>query len=649
MTELYCGPTTDFLDEVTHNRMAETLRRAWFDDRGFDPSPSEVRSWRNSLKALANAVRVAALTDHGILLEYQLPLSSLRIDALITGTDQDGRPGAVIVELKQWDDAAASRVPECVVVDYGGKLRDVLHPSAQAGQYRMYLADTHTAFHDGAVQLAACAFLHDFIHDDGSELLSARHANLLGVHPLFAGDRLTDLVVFLDDRLGAGGGMPVMQQVRNGTYRPHKKLLAHTAAMVRAEPTFVLLDEQRVVFNAIVAKVAECVELDQRAAFIIRGGPGTGKSVLALNLVAELSGHGYVAHHATGSAAFTNTIRQIVGVRASQQFRFFNSYLNAAPGSIDVLLCDEAHRIRIHSWDRWTKRRADDPDRPQIDELLTVAKVAVFFIDDLQAVRGGEIGNSDEIEALAKEMGADVYEERLSVQFRCGGSDGFVRWVEHTLGIRRTANQLWAGDPNFDFDVADTVEELEVTVRAHAAAGRSARLVAGYCWRWSDPDDQGQLPADVEIAGWAMPWNAKPDKTRLAPGIPKSHLWACEEGGLDQVGCIYTAQGFEFDHVGVIWGRDLVYRGRRGWVGQPGHSHDRAVKRGVSPERFTELVKNTYRVLLSRGLQGCTVHFLDDETRDFVLSRIDTFSMHVLAAAEEAGPYGAEGFPKSIC
>jgi hypothetical protein len=208
MTELYCGPTTDFLDEVTHNRMAETLRRAWFDDRGFDPSPSEVRSWRNSLKALANAVRLAALTDHGILLEYQLPLSSLRIDALITGTDQDGRPGAVIVELKQWDDAAASRVPECVVVDYGGKPRDVLHPSAQAGQYRMYLADTHTAFHDGAVQLAACAFLHDFIHDDGSELLSARHANLLGVHPLFAGDRLTDLVVFLDDRLGAGGGMP---------------------------------------------------------------------------------------------------------------------------------------------------------------------------------------------------------------------------------------------------------------------------------------------------------------------------------------------------------------------------------------------------------------------------------------------------------
>lgn len=355
MPELYCGPTTAFVEEVAQNRMAETLRQAFFDDRGFDPSASEQRSWRNSLRALANAVRAADLHDHGILLEYQLPMSSLRIDALITGTDHDGRSAAVIVELKQWDDAITSPVPECVGTTYGGKIRDVLHPSAQAGQYRMYLADSHTAFHDGAVKLAACSFLHDFMYDKGSELLSPRHANLLGIYPLFAGDRVDELVQFLDDRLGSGGGMPVMQQIRSGTYRPHKKLLQHTAAMIRAEPTYVLLDEQRVVFNAVIAKAAECVELDQRAVFIIRGGPGTGKSVLALNLVAELSQHGYVTHHATGSAAFTSTIRKIVGPRASQQFRYFNSYLNAEPQSIDVLLCDEAHRIRKHSWNRFTK------------------------------------------------------------------------------------------------------------------------------------------------------------------------------------------------------------------------------------------------------------------------------------------------------
>jgi uncharacterized protein len=638
MSQLWAGPTTGFLEEVTQNRIAETLRNAWFEDRGFEPSPSELRSWRNSLRALGNAVRLAGLDDHGLLLEYQLPLSSLRIDAVLTGSDHDGRPAAVIVELKQWDDALSSPVPECVGVTYGGKVRDVLHPSAQARQYQLYLGDTHSAFADGAIRLGACAFLHDFIHDEASELLDDRHANLLGVYPLFAGDRIDELVAFLDDRLGAGGGMPVLDAVREGRYRPAKKLLEHTAKMIRNEPTYHLLDGQRVVFNAIIARAAECIRTDQRAVFIIRGGPGTGKSVLALNLVAELSAHGYATHHATGSAAFTSTIRKIVGARAAQQFKYFNSYLNAEPDSLDVLLCDEAHRIRKHSWNRFSKKRAEDPDRPQIDELLTVAKVAVFFIDDLQAVRRDEIGSSDDIERLAAELGATVYEERLEAQFRCGGSDGFIRWVEHTLGIRRTANQLWAGDANFDFDVVDSVEELEAIVRSHAEAGRSARLTAGYCWPWGDPDADGQLPADVEVGGWAMPWNAKPDKSRLAPGIPKSHLWASEPGGLEQVGCIYTAQGFEFDHVGVIWGRDLVYRGRRGWVGQPEHSHDSGLKRGTAPDRFTDLVKNTYRVLLSRGLQGCTVHFLDDQTRDFVLSRIDDFSMDLHAAAAEDAP-----------
>lgn len=643
MAELYSGPTTAFLDEVTHNRIAETLRQAWFDDRGFEPSPSEVRSWRNSLRALGNAVRLAGLFDHGIILEYQLPLSSLRIDALITGTDDSGRERAVLIELKQWDDAEASPVPECVAVRYGGKVKDVLHPSAQVGQYRQYLTDTHSAFQDGGVRLDACAFLHDFTYDDQSELLAPRHANLLGVYPLFAGDRLDELVEFLVDRLGAGSGIPVLQRVRTGTYRPHKKLLEHTAAMIRSEPTYVLLDEQRVVYNAIIAKVAECADSDRKAVFIIRGGPGTGKSVLALNLVAELSEHGYVAHHATGSAAFTNTIRKIVGSRASQQFRFFNSYLNAEPNTIDVLICDEAHRIREFSWNRWTRRRALDPDRRQIEELLSVARVAVFFIDDLQAVRRGEIGNSSDIEALAAGMGAEVFEEHLQVQFRCGGSDGFVRWVEHTLGIRRTANQLWAGDPQFTFDVVDSVQELEALIRSRAAEGESARLVAGYCWPWSDPDEEGRLLPDVRIGDWALPWNAKPDKNRLAPGIPKSHLWASEPGGIDQVGCIYTAQGFEFDHVGVIWGKDLVYRGRQGWVGQPEHSHDNGLKRGTSAEKFTELVKNTYRVLLSRGLRSCTVHFLDEQTRDFILSRIDTFSMQALSAAQEKPKYELHG------
>ncbi len=640
MAELYWGTTSDFVTHTKHNEIAGRLQQAFFDAFGYPPPEGEVRSWRNSLKALSNAIELGGLLDHGLLLEYQIPMTSKRLDALITGHDREGRPAAVIVELKQWsDDVAPSKVDDMVTVRYGAGLKEQLHPSAQVGQYHQYLADAHETFHEGNVALRACSYLHDFKHDDQSELLSPRHANVLALYPLFAGDRVTELVQFLDDHLGDGRGLGVLRSVREGKYRPHKKLLDHTARMIQGEPSYVLLDEQQVVFKSILAKVAEARELGTKAVFVVRGGPGTGKSVIALNLVAELAKNGYAVHHATGSAAFTNTVRRRVGTRAASMFKFFNSYLNAEDDTLDVLVCDEAHRIRKHSWDRYRKKDAVDPDRPQIDELLSVARVGVFFIDDLQAVKRDEIGSSDEIERLAAEHGAEVYEHVLDAQFRCGGSDEFVRWIESTLALRRTANALWTGDDNFHFDIVDSPEELEAVIRQRAEEGHTARLMGGYCWPWSKPLDDGTLAADVRIDGWGRPWNARPDATGLADGIPKSHFWASDPGGIDQVGCIYTAQGFEVDYAGVIFGDDLVYRPREGWIGRKEASFDGGLKRGTSDEDFTRLVKNTYRVLLSRGLKGCSVYFVDEQTRNFVESRIDLANVFT----EDQADLAAEG------
>jgi len=625
MAELYWGTTSVFVEHTKQNEIADRLKKAFFDSFGWNPPESEVRSWRNSLRALSNAIELGGFLDHGLLLEYQLPMTSMRLDAMVTGHDHQGRSAAVIIELKQWsDDVAPSQIEGMVTVRYGSGLKEQLHPSAQVGQYKQYLADAHETFHEGNVALRACSYLHDFAYDDQSELLSPRHANVLALYPLFAGDRVTELVAFLDDHLGDGRGLGVLNSVREGHYRPHKKLLDHTAAMISGEPTYVLLDEQQVVFKTILAKVAEARDLNTKAVFVIRGGPGTGKSVIALNLVAELAGNGYAVHHATGSAAFTNTVRKKVGTRASGLFKFFNSYLNAEEDALDVVVCDEAHRIRTHSWDRYRRKNAIDPDRPQIDELLAVARVSVFFIDDLQAVKRDEIGNSSEIERLAAERGAEVHEYQLDAQFRCGGSDEFVRWIESTLALRRTATALWTGDQNFVLDIVDSPEELEALIRDRAAEGHTARLIAGYCWPWSSkPRGDGSLVPDVVIDGWERPWNARPDATRLASGIPKSHFWASESGGIDQVGCIYTVQGFEVDYAGVIFGNDLVYRPRQGWVGRKEFSHDSGLKRGTNDEDFLRLVKNTYRVLLSRGLKGCYMYFVDEQTRNFVESRID--------------------------
>jgi DUF2075 family protein len=390
--------------------------------------------------------------------------------------------------------------------------------------------------------------------------------------------------------------------------------------VIKGKPEYVLLDEQLVVYE----KVFHCARAgfhDRRTtALIVKGGPGTGKSVIAINLMADLLREGYNAHYATGSRAFTTTLRRVIGLRGEVQFKYFNSYGEADPNAIDVLICDESHRIRRSSSSRYTPK-AKRTGEAQVDELLRAGKVCVFLIDDKQVVRPDEVGSVALIREHAERAGAEVVEYELEAQFRCAGSDAFVNWIGNTLGVARTANVIWEGDEGFEFGIAGSPGELDARIREKAAQGSTARMTAGFCWPWSKPKPDGTLVDDVVAGDYRRPWNARPEATRLARGIPKAPLWAYEPGGLDQIGCIYTAQGFEFDYVGVIWGRDLAYDlDAQTWVGRREHSCDNAVKR--SKEHFVDLVKNTYRVLLSRGLKGCYVHFMDRDTERFVRSRM---------------------------
>jgi uncharacterized protein len=433
-------------------------------------------------------------------------------------------------------------------------------------------------------------------------------------------DLLSD---FLTAQLSAGDGGPILDEVLKGKYRPHKRLLDHTARVIRREPAYVLLDEQQVAFNHILGKVRHRQRSSTQSVFLIRGGPGTGKSVIAVNLLAELSAEGFATKHATGSKAFTENLRRVVGPRAAAQFGYFNGFTGVEPQVLDAIICDESHRIRETSANRFTKK-AEQSNVPQVEELMQAAKVSVFFIDDLQVVRPGELGSTELIRETAGRLGIEVIEHELEAQFRCGGSEAFVGWVESTLEMARNPYVMWDPKEEFDFDVVDSPQELESLIRMRAEEGATARLSAGFCWRWSDPRADGSLERDVSIGDWSMPWNAKPDAGKLGKGIPKSNFWASDPAGLNQVGCVYTAQGFEYDYAGVIFGRDLVWRARKGWIGQPEYSRDTIVKRaGKDLALFTDLVKNTYRVLLTRGLRGCYVYFEDDQTRDFWLSRAE--------------------------
>lgn len=622
--ELYAGSLNDFVSDTLQNQIATKLENAFFEYFGYQPSDSEIRSWRSSLRAVKDVFEYSGFNDHGILLEYQLPLSSKRLDCMICGRDQEGKDNSIIIELKQWETSQVSEVSEHVVTWIGGANRDVLHPSVQVGQYKLYLEDNHTAFfEENPILLHACSYIHNYVPEKRDALFDAQYSSYIKSYPVFCERDVNNLSSFLKKRVEFGNGMPVLRRVQESKYGPSKRLLDEVVKVVKENKRYILLDEQLLAFDKVM-NLVKFGNVDKRkSVIVVHGGPGTGKSVIAINLLAELSRIGKNAQYATGSKAFTKSLRKSLGNTARSQVKYFNSYINADINSIDVLVADESHRIRITSNNRFTKREFRSTT-PQVEELINVAKVPVFFIDDRQNVRPGEIGSSSYIRENAQRLGCDVQEYHLGIQFRCQGSDKFVQWVNNTFGVKKTAQALWdSKNTDFDFQILSSPHELYKKIKEkNDLEPNSARLVAGFCWPWSKPNLDGTLVRDVVIGDFAMTWEGKETGRKLAPDVPPASLWPYDPRAVDQIGSIYTIQGFEFEYVGVIIGKDIIYNFETNkWEGHPENSADSVVKRGGN--KFLDLIKNSYRVLLSRALKGCFVYFVDKETEKFVRSRVE--------------------------
>lgn len=618
---LFKGTASSFVEETSYNRIVETMVGAFIEVYGRRPSESEVHAWQNSLRMMALVTQKMNVEDSGVAVEYQLPGTSRRLDVMYTGHDPLGHPKAVIVELKQWEKCSPGEGDK-VVTFVAQRERDVLHPSVQVSQYRQYLRDQNTAFQEGkglAYGLESCAFLHNYDLRKNDPLFEPKFLSVLKENPVYGKDDVPALLHFLKKSIEKGKGQQLLENIIKAPLQPSRKLLLEVSRVIKSKSEYVLIDDQLVAYNRIMVEAEKSLKNKKRAAIIVKGGPGTGKSVIALNVMADLSRKGKNVHYVTGSKAFTETLRKILGSRVGQQVKYFNSYSAASKGGIDLLICDEAHRIRQTSNSRFTPK-VKRSDKTQTEELFYAAKVPVFFIDDKQVVRPGEIGNSSTIKKYADELGIKTYEIELNAQFRCKGSDAFVNWINHTLQIEETANPVWLKSETFEFKIMDSPHELEQQIKYQVNLGNTGRVTAGFCWEWSDPDSDGNLLDDVVIGDYKRPWDAKNDVGKLAPGIPRAALWAHDPNGINQIGCVYTAQGFEFDYVGVIFGKDLVYRRDKGWIGVKEESCDKTVKR--SKEQFVEFVKNTYRVLLTRGMKGCYVYFMDEETRHYFESRV---------------------------
>ena len=476
---LYQGTTEQFIGDAVQNRLATHLADRFFQEFRYKPPMSEVRSWQNSLSAMATVLQLADLTDQGVLVELKLPLTSKRLDVLVTGSNPTTKAdSAVVIELKQWTEVGRSNITDCVVATFGGgHEKDSLHPSRQVAQYQRYLLDTHPAFTDGGVALDACAYLHFATHDPKSPLFDPAFAGLLArTRPSPAIRSTRSPAISTPDWPAPTTGRSC-DRVANTAFRPHKRLLDHVAKVIRNEAVFTLLDEQLVAYNAILDSVRNAGQNKQNVAFIIAGGPGTGKSVIAVNLVAELAALGVRTLHVTGSKAFTENLRKVVGSRAGALFKYFRDTATVEE-PLDVVILDEAHRIRSVSTNRFTPT-SKQSGKAQIDDILDSTRVSVFFIDDLQVVRPGEVGSTDLIRESAAKRSLEVREFELQAQFRSNGSDSFIRWVDNTLELDRTPQVLWPADDDFDLRIVGSVQQLEYMIRAKAGRGLHSPIGRG--------------------------------------------------------------------------------------------------------------------------------------------------------------------------
>ena len=590
---------------------------------GNSPSASERRSWERSLPALRADLVDAGLHDVEMLVEYQLPLTSKRADVVLAGVHpRTGHPSYVVVELKQWSQAEAYEGSDTLVSieQYGG--RAVTHPAVQVEGYVDYIADFTSHLAETDHSLVGASYLHNATDRDVEDLFVRPPSER---SRLFTAQRRAAFGEFLAQHPAPGeSGAAAADALLGSRIAPSRQLLSVAADEVQRREMFVLLDEQRDAYEHVLHAVERARRANMKRAIVVSGGPGSGKSVIALSLMGELSRQGRAVVHATGSRSFTQTLRRVAGARAprvQKLFKYFNSFMTAEANDLDCLILDEAHRIRETSVNRYTRKEQREQARPQIDELLSAARVPVFLLDEHQVVRPGELGTVQDIERYAAVLGIEVERISLDDQFRCGGSQVYVDWVLRLLGLEPGGPVPWAGDDGFEVEVVDSPFELDHVLGQQHADGYTARIAAGYCWPWSDPRPDGTLVDDVVIDDWSRPWNLRGE--RSVGGAPPSALWASDPAGYGQVGCIYTAQGFEYDHAGVIIGPDLGWRDGR-WVSvrEANRDPDFKSRAKVPDEDFDRLVRNVYKVLLTRGMRSVHIYSTDPQTRDFLRSLV---------------------------
>ena len=614
---IYRASKEQFSDDVVSNEIEHIIHNFFIQKLGQRSSPNEINSWKNSMLYMNNVLLDRRIPDDcGVAIEYQIPLTSKRIDFILSGRDVNKVDYLVVIELKQWSESSLTQKDGVVSTFVGQNVREVSHPSYQAWSYAMLLKGFNEEISQSNIQIKPCAYLHNYFEDGiiNHEFYGAYIAKA----PLFLKRDVLKLRDFINETIVEGDTSDILRRVEKSRIRPSKELADSIGKMLKGNKEFILIDDQKVVYENALS-LAQSASPHSKQVLIVHGGPGTGKSVIAINLLVQLTQRGlltqYVSKNAAPRAVYKERLKGTFSIKAIDGFfSGSGSYVYSKPDEFGALIVDEAHRLNEKSG------MYQNLGENQVKELIHAASFTAFFLDEDQKVTLNDIGTAEEIKKWASQLGASVTELELSSQFRCSGSDGYIAWLDHILDIRQTANTFF-DYKGFEFKVFDDPSSLREAILEKNRSNNKARLVAGYCWPWNSRVDADKFDIEFPEYDFRMKWNLTEDGS----------AWVIRPTSVNEIGCIHTCQGLEVEYIGVIIGDDLIVRDGKVLVDPSKRDKNDRTIRGyksqmkLEPDKtrklVKEIVKNTYRTLMTRGMKGCFIYCNDLETRDYFKSR----------------------------
>ncbi len=619
---VYSSTKKDFIADVMANQIEKTILTSFVRELGHSTGKSEVASWRDSMMYMNNVISDPEIPDDaGVAIEYRIPQTSKRIDFILTGANSENKKTAILIELKQWSEGISISDKDGVVnTKFFG---EVNHPSYQVWSYATLLEDYNANVQDQNISLRPCAYLHNYNRvgiDRDVVIENEFYKEYINKAPVFLREDMHNLQSFIKKFVKYGDKGDVLYAIENGKIRPSKALADSLASMLQGNQEFVLIDDQKIIYETALKLAKESTE-ENKNVLIVEGGPGTGKSVVAINLLTELTKRGDVTQYVTRNSAPREVYQvklsgKFTKTRISNLFSSSGSFHDIEPNTFDSLIVDEAHRLSAKSG------MFSHLGENQIKELINVAKFSIFFIDEDQRVTLKDIGRTSEIIEWANSLGVKIHKAGLASQFRCNGSDGYLAWIDNVLQVRETANEkLEDIDIDFDFKVINDPALMHEEIVEKNSLNNKSRVVAGYCWKWVSK--KNPVLKDIIIGGYSATWNLN----------SHGQAWIVHSESVSEVGCIHTCQGLELDYVGVIIGPDMIVRN--------GKIITDATKRAISDQSMKgiktklkenreeaealadAIIKNTYRTLMTRGMKGCYVYCTDPETQEYFKGRIN--------------------------